>query len=565
MEINSKKRGRGAGGSKIPAWVILICLATLVFGIAGHALWTADEPREAEIAREMAAGGSWVIPHLAGVPFVEKPPLYYWLSALAMMTAGKIVGTTVAARAIAALCGALTLWILWLVLREYLGRYRARAAVLILTTMAGFFQATHWILIDPLLMLLVTAAVLFFFQGFDRDRPSLLLGAYLAAGLAFLTKGFVAWGLLAVPWGCLMVLYFREIAKRPLLHLAGILLLIGPGLAWAVAFYSRGGPELWNEWFINNQIGRFSGQTTHSHERGMLYYLGVAPILLLPWTPLLLGGIRRRSRDRIEEAESGGQALLKVALAWALGGLILLSLASTKRGIYLYPLLPGFACLAAFSLNKNPYWVEVVYRFLCPILVLPSLLLSLVISGRLLSLIPPTLTWKGTGIGLDFNPIVIILAVAGIFALVRFKNNLLPRVATVSGLLYLTVIFAVFPLIDAEKNYEPATRRLTAAIPTEGRGRVCGWYTDETIRAIFSYYTGLTLIDLRDKVNPEKNLGRLANILSGNDEVYDSVIVLLKRDREFPPKGMPEASFQIVKEEKMGRNRRLLLLTGQRK
>ena len=108
VEIRRKNRGRREGEARIPAWVILICLATLVFGIAGHALWTADEPREAEIAREMAAGGSWIIPHLAGVPFVEKPPLYYWLSALAMMTAGKIVGTTAAARAVAALCGDLT-------------------------------------------------------------------------------------------------------------------------------------------------------------------------------------------------------------------------------------------------------------------------------------------------------------------------------------------------------------------------------------------------------------------------------------------------------------------------
>ncbi len=549
----------------IPFWVILICLATLVFGIAGHALWTADEPREAEIAREMSVviqnrimgtdpgiRTDWAVPYLAGKPFVEKPPLYYWLSALMMLTAGRLVGTTVAARAISAICGALTLGVIWLVLREYLGRYRATAAVLILVTTAGFFQAAHWILIDPLLMLLITAAILFLFQGLDRDRPFLVLGAYLAAGLAFLTKGFVAWGLLAIPWSVLLVLYFSNIRRKLFLHLAGILLLIGPGLAWGLAFYFQGGPILWDEWFINNNIGRFTGNTTKSHIRGPFYYLGLLP-LLLPWTPLLIGRIFQRDRSRTGEMGSGERGLFKVALGWALGGLILLSLSGTKRTIYLYPLLPGFACLAAFCLDRIPRWVRIVYR------IIPIILLAVII---FLSFFTADLSGEGFSIIWKFNPLVLICAVVGIFALFRLKNDLLSRVAVVSGLSYLTVIFAVFPLIDAEKNYEPATRRIAALIPETGMNRVCGWHTDETTRALFSYYTGLTVTDLRDKLHPEKNLGRLADILNGRDSEYDSVMVLLKHRHKFPPEGMPPASYKIIAEEKMGRHRRLMLLAG---
>jgi 4-amino-4-deoxy-L-arabinose transferase-like glycosyltransferase len=549
----------------IPVWVILICLATLVFGVSGHALWTPDEPREAEIAREMAGviearilgddigmRTDWAVPYLAEKPFVEKPPLYYWLSALMMLTVGRLVGATVAARVISALCGVFTLGVIWLVLREYLGRYRAMAAVLILVTTAGFFQAVHWILIDPLLMLLITAAILFLFHGFDRDRPFFLLGAYLAAGLAFLTKGFVAWGLLAVPWGVLLVLYFRQILRKPFLHLVGILFLIGPGLAWVLVFYSQGGPVLWEEWFINNNVGRFTGSTTKSHIRGPFYYLGLLP-LLLPWTPLLIGRIFQRNRHRTGEMESGERGLLKVAVGWAIGGLILLSLSGTKRTIYLYPLLPGFACLAAFCLDRIPGWVRVVYR------IIPLILLAAVI---FLSFFTADLSGEGVSIIWKFNPVVLVCALAGVFAIVRLKNDLLPRVAVVSGLCYLSAICAVFPLIDAEKNYEPATRRFSASIPETRMSPVCGWHTDETTRAVFSYYTGLTVTELRDKLHPEKNLDRLANILNGKDSEYDSVIVLLKRKKIFPPEGMPPASYRIVAEEKMGRNRRLLLLTG---
>ena len=46
----------------------------------GRDLWTPDEPREAEISREMWLAPS-VVPTLNGRPFIEKPPLYYWTSA----------------------------------------------------------------------------------------------------------------------------------------------------------------------------------------------------------------------------------------------------------------------------------------------------------------------------------------------------------------------------------------------------------------------------------------------------------------------------------------------------
>ena len=551
---------------QIPVWVILICLATLVFGIAGHALWTADEPREAEIAREMSevieglifgaepgVRASWAVPYLAEKPFVEKPPLYYWLSALMMLTAGKLVGSAVAARALSALSAGLTLMVVWSTVRDYLDRHRAAMAVVILATMAGFFQAAHWILIDPLLMLLVTCAVLFLFRGFNRDRPGLLLAGYLAAGLAFLTKGFVAWGVLFIPWVVILIQFRRHPIRRPILHLVALILLVGPALAWAIAFYGQGGDELWNEWFINNNIGRFSGQTTHSHIRGPLYYFGIAPVLLLPWIVVLVGRIFQPPERNAREKSLGERGLLKVCFAWAVGGFILLSLAGTKRDIYLYPLLPGFALLCVFSLRRLPRWVDVVYSVLCPILLLPAVVLTF---------ISPVIRPGDFSIAWEFKPLVLFFSIVGVLAYLHLNRNLVARLAAVTGIFYLTAIFAVFPLIDAVKDYEPATRRISTLIPETSRHRVCGWHTDETTRAIFSFYTGLTVPELRDKLDPDKNLARLARILNGEDPEYDLVLVLLKRKRSFPPEGMPVASYRTISEEKMGRNRRLLLLSG---
>lgn len=539
----------------------ILCLAVLVFGVGGRALWTADEPREAEIAREMGEvirgwvtgeplpGRSAAIPFLAGEPFVEKPPLYYWLSAFLMLTAGRVIDPAVAARALSALAGVMTMAVLWLVLRSRWEKEAAKDAALILSVTAGFFMAAHWILIDPLLMFLASAAILLAFHGLDGGRPGWVLAGYLSGGLAFLTKGFVAWGLLLPPAVALALLYRREIIRRPLVHLAGSVLFLAPGLVWAAAFKAAAGEELWREWLVNNNLGRFSGDTTKSHLRGPCYYLGIAPLLLLPWTPLLLGGLLRPRR---KEGRPGPRNLLLLSLAWGVGGLLLLSLAGTKRDIYLYPLLPGFACLAVYSLRGIPRWVRAVYGVLTALLAVP------IVFFAFFTVAPAE---DGYRLAWGFSLPVLLCGLAALYSLRRFRRRLLPRVLAVSALLCLAGIFAAFPVIDREKNYEPAVRRLAAAME-KGDWRVAGWQLDETTRALFSYYVGLTIPELADRVPSETDRQRLEAILAGEDGEFDAVLFLVKRRRTFPPEGMSEADFRVAAEERMGTSRRLLLVAG---
>ena len=57
--------------------LLIVLLPLFCLGIGNHGLWTADEPRVAEIGREMALTGNWVVPTLNQRPFLEEPPLYY--------------------------------------------------------------------------------------------------------------------------------------------------------------------------------------------------------------------------------------------------------------------------------------------------------------------------------------------------------------------------------------------------------------------------------------------------------------------------------------------------------
>ncbi len=82
---------------------LLLCALLGALGL-GHGLWTPDEPREAEISREMALAPT-VIPTLNGHAFIEKPPLYYWVVAGVFRGLGH--PSADAARAVSALAGAL--------------------------------------------------------------------------------------------------------------------------------------------------------------------------------------------------------------------------------------------------------------------------------------------------------------------------------------------------------------------------------------------------------------------------------------------------------------------------
>ena len=354
-----------SGPDEVPLWGIILCLAVMVFGISNHDLWTPDEPREAEIAREMSAGGSWLVPHLAGESFIEKPPLYYWVSACMMRLFGSWVDLTTIARATSCLASLFTLLLAWWVAKTYLGPRRGRVTLVVLVTMLGFFSASHWVMMDGLLMFFASAAVLLLFVGLDRSRLFLLLGGYLALGLAFLIKGFVSWAVVAPAGLALLWIYYKTILREPLRHLAGILLLVAPGLAWVLALYFYGGPALFHEWFFDNQLGRFMGTTHHlGHINGPFYYLGLAPLVLLPWTPVILGWVAQRGWRQWSEENPHARNLLWLSVAWSFGGLLLLSLAGTKRGIYLYPLLPGFAVVTAVGTDSMQRWVKRLFGFL---------------------------------------------------------------------------------------------------------------------------------------------------------------------------------------------------------
>lgn len=249
-----------------------------------------DEFRYAEVAREMVASGDWVVPRLDGFPYLEKPVLGYWLTALSQVLVGH---NRFALRLPAALAaGATALVLAWLV-RRALGRDHGElagiAAIVYLTSLLAVVVGSLLVLDGPLtLFLTATLASLFVATEAEprsREERGWLLAAGAASGLAFLTKGFLAWALPGLIGG-LYLLGQRRGRELPRFAVWPVVAAGVVTLPWAALVQVRE-PDFWRFFFWHEHVDRFLGRLGEQHPEPWWYFLAATPVLLLPWTFLV--------------------------------------------------------------------------------------------------------------------------------------------------------------------------------------------------------------------------------------------------------------------------------------
>ena len=217
---------------RIRSWpiAVLIALAPLwLVGILDRGLWTPDEPREADISWRMSQALG-AVPQLAGKPFLEKPPLSYWLSAAGVAAFGQprvpnILYASVTALAVGATAAAMAD-----ASAAFLG------ALLAATTLIAF-RVSVWLAPDASLLAGCAIALLGAYKGYTAPAGSSKLGGYtlmhLGAAIGFMAKSAPGW---LVPALALLTLIAWERKWSELLRIelyAGLLLqalIIGP---WA--------------------------------------------------------------------------------------------------------------------------------------------------------------------------------------------------------------------------------------------------------------------------------------------------------------------------------------------
>ena len=327
--------------------VVLFLPAALLYPTLGFHLLEPDEGRYAQIPREMLERGEWVVPTLQGEPYLDKPPLMYWLVAISYRVLGV---SPEAARFVPALCVHLTILVVYLLGRRSVGERSAFWAALLLGVAPGFVSIARLLLLDGLLVLCVTTSVV---CGFEAVRTGKLklgwwIAAALASGLGFLTKGPISELLLFVPLWAFG--FLANSARVRWFHYALFFgIVVGVNLPWYVAMYFRE-PAFLKHFFWEHNVLRFL--QPFDHLQPVWYY---APILLgglLPGTILFVAYFRNllSSGDESRPSLAGG--------FWFLAGgwcVFFFSCSGSKLPTYILPAYP-FLCLALGEFIARTKW-----------------------------------------------------------------------------------------------------------------------------------------------------------------------------------------------------------------
>lgn len=319
-------------------WVVVAVAALLFFGRLRTPLLEPEEARYAEIPRQMLAGGSWLVPVLHAQPYVQKPPLLYWL----VMASYQFFGVhDWAARLVACAAAFATVLLAYAWARRAVGARAALAGALVLCLSARFVYVGRMLTMDGLLCACVVAGWACAHRALacKRLRPAWWAGSAVACGMGLLAKGPVAIALVAVPLVFLRLLDRRGARVGWRAWLTYGCLALGVAGPWYAALALRE-PTALAEFFWTHNVVRFL--TPIDHQEPAYYYLPVLLLGMLPWTLLVPPMLRLLGRHGAPAVARRPPAL-GFFLLTGLWCLAFFSLSGCKRPGYILPAMPPLA------------------------------------------------------------------------------------------------------------------------------------------------------------------------------------------------------------------------------
>jgi 4-amino-4-deoxy-L-arabinose transferase-like glycosyltransferase len=368
------------------------CAFLFFYGLAQFGLIGADEPRYAQVAREMLERHDWVTPLLGGKPWLEKPPLYYWQA----MIAYRVFGVSDwAARLPSAVNASFLVLAVYFFLRRFRPGFELDGA-LIAASSAGVIGYARAASMDMALATAFTTGML----GWWAWRPS-GKRIYLAVFYCFMALGALAKGPIALFLAALViVLYaaavreFRLVLKT--LWLPGVLLFCAIAMPWYFAVQMRN-PEFFRVFILEHNLGRFSKDLYH-HTEPFWYYLPVTALALVPWTVFVIAAFLERVRWWWGESRPANGAdrdcenqLGVFACCWLIVPVLLFSISQSKLPGYILPAIPAGALLLADYLRRHlhqgdakptPTGLAVLHGLLAGGLIIPALLIGYIVQHR---------------------------------------------------------------------------------------------------------------------------------------------------------------------------------------
>ena len=319
-----------------------------LFYLGHRPLSVPDEGRYPEVAREMLQFGHWITPKVNGVPFLDKPPLYYWIEALSM----SIMGVTRLAIRLPIACFALLGLVVtyWTSFQLY-NRKTALLATLFLGSSLLYGGAAHYANLDLEVAIWINLSLGCFIisqQDGQAHRIGYLVSAYLAAAFGFLTKGMIAIVFPIMITGLWVMIGNHWHRIRKMMIIPGLFIILLVIMPWLLAVAHQN-PHFWRYFFYFQQVNRFLSPNFNNN-MPFWFYL---PILIIAMSPALLIclGVTPQALKR-----HGFKSLSPNTLFWLVAAIVIFvffSIPKAKIVGYILPTLMPLAILMARLLEKN--------------------------------------------------------------------------------------------------------------------------------------------------------------------------------------------------------------------
>jgi 4-amino-4-deoxy-L-arabinose transferase-like glycosyltransferase len=323
--------------------LLLVVLAGCLFfaGLGSLPLLEPDEGRNAEVAREMLASGDWITPHYDGLPYLDKPAVFFCLVASSFKLSGLHEWS---ARAPSALMGLCLLLLSWFLARRMFGDSTALRAGVVIATAPLVMVFSRLVIFDMTLAFLITLAMVSFWfaEASEFRRPGLDLLMFLAMGLATITKGPVGFLLPLLSITAYQALGGKLRELKRLRWGLGCAVFLAAVLPWFISVSIRY-PDFPRYALLEESLARFSGGLVH-RQGGLLYYFPVYLAGFFPWSVFLLwAGWSRHKRWREIRFERNRLFLL----TWSVVTFVFFSLSRSQLPGYFLPAIVPLGILMA--------------------------------------------------------------------------------------------------------------------------------------------------------------------------------------------------------------------------
>lgn len=507
----------------IVSCIILFTAFLFLFNIGKRDLWAPDEPRYAQVSKEMRDTGNFIVPHLNSAPYPDKPPLLFWLINLFSLPFGKI--TALSSRLPSAFAGIGSCLALFFLGK---GLYRntriGLMSALILATSSKFLWMAHRVAFDVLLTFFVTMAILCFYKGYREQKNKGMYYALFYMFMAFgvLTKGPVGF---ILPF-CVVLTYL--ILKKDVRVLKETRPLAG-GMIFAIIVFTwvylasiYGGKEYTHQILFKQNVGRFA--SSFAHQRPFYYYFINFPINFFPWSVFIpsiaIYLFSKKGQGKIQN--------ILLPLVWFAVVFIFFSIVSGKRDIYVLPLYPTAALLTAWFLNefieqfRDRQFKKIGY-YPCYIMCGLSLASGVLLPVAVYKVFPQYTTLT--------IPFTVILLIGGIILLrlIRY-TRIIPFLFTLIFTIFIIFNLSTLKAIPVLNQYKSAKEICDKANSVMKPGNKLAMYN--FFNAPYLFYTN------RNHVEVIHGLDSLREFLNSNERVFLFVQEKdFKKVSKFP--GMP--------------------------